>query len=80
MLLWSTSAQNLPFQGGHLYVGGALHRYPPQTIDFVGSVEFPIPIDASMVGTRRVFQLWYADPGDAQGVGLADALSAYFCP
>ena len=80
VLLWSTSAADLPFQGGHLYLGGALHRYPAQAIDFVGAVEYSIPIDASMVGTRRCFQLWFQDPGDAHGVGLSDALSAYVCP
>lgn len=80
VLLWSTSAADQPFHGGHLYLGGALHRYPAQSIDFVGAVEYSIPVDASMVGTRRCFQLWFQDPGDAQGIGLSDALSAYVCP
>jgi hypothetical protein len=33
-----------------------------------------------MVGTRRYFQLWFADSGDPFGSGLSDGLRLYFCP
>ncbi len=80
VLVTSTHPQSLPFQGGTLYVGGPLRRYAPQTIDFFGSVQYPIPISPAMVGTRRFFQLWFADAGDPWGSGLSDGLRLYFCP
>lgn len=80
VLFSGSSAQNVPFQGGALYVGGPLRRYASRTMDFFGAVEYPIPVTPSMVGTRRFFQLWFADPGDAFGSGLSDGLRLYFCP
>ena len=73
-------AANTPFQGGTLYVGGPLRRYPPRTMDFTGAAEYPVTITPAMVGTRRFFQLWFADAGDAYGSGLSDGLQLYFCP
>ena len=80
VLFCGTSSQSLPFQGGTLYVAGPLRRYAPQTLDFFGSVQYSVPITPALVGTRRYFQLWFADAGDAYGVGLSDGLRLYFCP
>ena len=80
VLFTGSLPQNLPFQGGTLYVAGPLRRYPPRTVDFFGSVQYPIPITPAMVGTRRYFQLWFADSGDPFGSGLSDGLRLYFCP
>lgn len=80
LLFSGPTAASIPFQGGTLYVGAPLRRYPPGSMDFSGSAEFPVPIDASMVGTRRFFQIWFADSGDAFGSGLSDGLQLYFCP
>ena len=43
-------------------------------------IEIPISVDASMIGTRRSYQLWFQDPGDPFGVGLSDAVTFFFCP
>ncbi|MBK7643925.1 MAG: matrixin family metalloprotease [Planctomycetes bacterium] len=80
VLLSGTQRANLPFQGGTLYLGGALRRYPPATLDFFGGIELHVPVAPALVGTRRFYQLWFADAGDAFGVGLSDALQVYFCP
>jgi len=70
----------VPFAGGTLLVGGPWTRHGVQTFDFVGSVTYSIPIDATMVGTRRFYQIWFQDPGDPFGIGLTDALAVQFCP
>jgi hypothetical protein len=80
VLFCGQQSASTPFQGGTLYVGGPLRRYAARTLDFVGGVEYSIPITPALVGTRRYFQLWFADAGDAFGVGLSDGLQLYFCP
>lgn len=80
VLFTGSQPQSLPFQGGTLYIAGPLRRYPPQVVDFFGSVQYSIPITPAMVGTRRYFQLWFADNGDPFGSGLSDGLRLYFCP
>ena len=70
----------VPFAGGTLLVAGPWTRHGVQTFDFVGSVTYSIPIDATMVGTRRFYQIWFQDLGDPFGVGLTDAFAVQFCP
>lgn len=71
---------SVPFAGGTLLVAGPWTRHGVQAFDFVGSATFTIPIDASMVGTRRCYQIWFQDAADPFGVGLTDALAVQFCP
>jgi len=80
VLFHGPAAQSVPFLGGTLYVAGPWTRLAPATLDFVGGVAYSIPITAAEVGTRRFFQLWFSDPGDAFGVGLSNGLQLYFCP
>lgn len=65
---------------GPLWVGGQLRRYAIQNADFFGSCEFAIPIQASMLETRRTYQLWYQDVNHPAGAAWSDALQLYFCP
>jgi hypothetical protein len=68
----------LPFQGGTLWVAGP-HRREQLFSFFLGFVELEVPIDATMVGSTRNYQLWFQDPGDPRGVGLSNALEVTFC-
>ncbi len=78
----------LPLGNGYRCVGGAIHRYPVQTVDFVGladlSVDFDAPPDASgriEPGSTWCFQFWYRDPaGGGAAFNLSNGLSATFCP
>jgi hypothetical protein len=80
MFVWSHSPAATPFQGGLLLLGPPHHRTPIQQVSWFGSAELPVPIDASMVGTRRYYQYWYHDPGDPFGSGLSDGLEVLFHP
>lgn len=80
MFVWSHSPAVTPFQGGFLLLGPPHHRTPIQQVSWFGSAELAVPIDASMVGTRRYYQYWYHDPGDPFGSGLSDGLEVLFHP
>jgi hypothetical protein len=74
------TAQNRPFQGGTVLVGAPIRREQLFQFDFTGWVELSIPIDSSMIGSTRHYQLWFQDQGDAFGTGLSDAVQVGFCP
>ena len=80
LFFWSSTPGQQPFAGGQLYLAPPFHRTPAQSIGWLGSVVLEVPIDASMVGTRRYYQLWYADPNDPFGVGLSQGLEVLFYP
>jgi hypothetical protein len=80
VLFYGSSAASTPWLGGTLYVGGSLVRARVTQLDSFGSLFQPIPIDASMVGTTRYYQLWFADAGDPFGAGVSNAVSIAFCP
>jgi hypothetical protein len=80
VLFHGSAAGATPWMGGMLYVAGPLQREPRAQFDFVGGVLVPIPIDASMIGTTRYYQLWFQDPGDPFGVGISNAVAVTFCP
>jgi len=69
-----------PFMGGTLYSAGPFVRDRYFQFDAQGSMRLRVPVSAGMVGQTRHYQVWYADAGDAFGVGLSDALRATFCP
>jgi hypothetical protein len=79
---WSAQPDSKPFLGGTLWVKTPVRRLGLKTSDLAGSVTYPIPVDATMPGTRRHFQFWFRDPlqNDNTGVGLSAALEVRFCP
>jgi len=79
VLFYGPSAASIPWMGGTLYVNGPYQRQPRAQFDFFGGLALPIPIDASMIGSTRYYQLWFPDPGDAFGVGMSNAVAVTFC-
>jgi hypothetical protein len=85
---YGPNAIELPFGNGYRCVGGAIHRYPVQTVDFFGiasrQVDFDAPPDASgriEAGSTWCFQFWYRDPaGGGAAYNLSNGLRATFCP
>jgi hypothetical protein len=80
VLFWGPAAASTPWMGGTLYVDGPYQRQVTTQLDFFGGAAIAIPIDATMIGATRYFQLWFQDAGDAFGVGLTNGVSATFCP
>lgn len=82
LVIWSTGPAQIPFQGGTLWLAPPLAR----DVSFQWAPDFtahvPIPIDPTMVGQDRYYQLWYRDPAhpDGYGVGLSSALRVSFGP
>ena len=75
------SAQ-IPFFGHTLFVQPPLARLPIQSTDLAGGLAYAIPIDPTMVETTRFYQVWFRDPqqADGTGVALSSALEVRFCP
>ncbi len=80
LFFWSSTPGLQPFAGGQIYLSPPFHRTPVQSVGWLGSSALQVPIDASMIGTRRYYQLWYADPNDPFGVGLSQGLEVLFYP
>lgn len=80
-LLSSSDRAELPFAGGHLLLRPPIERSAPLRLDELGGARIPIPISSEMAGTRRVYQLLFADParGDGRAVGLSNAVDVLFC-
>lgn len=67
-----------PFAGGTIHVAAPYRR--EAAFSFSNSTtRVVVPVDPSLIGTTRVYQLWFVDPGDPFGVGLSDALAVTFC-
>ena len=77
---WSNQAGSMPFAGGELLMRAPFHRLPLEQLDWLGSAHVDVPIDASMVGTTRYYQVWYLDPGDPWGIGLSEGLEVTIYP
>lgn len=78
-VLFSGNAQaNRPYAGGTLYASAPFTRVANFTLEF-GEADVAVPVDASMVGTTRYYQMWFRDSGDAFGFGLTDAVAITFC-
>jgi len=67
-----------PFAGGTIHVATPYRREGSFTFQSLKG-KAVVPIDPSMIGTTRVYQLWFVDPADPFGVGLSDALAVTFC-
>lgn len=82
ILYYGYARDSKPFQGGTLLVKTPVRRMGVAQTDFFGTVSYPVPIDASMPGTKRFYQFWYRDPfvPDGTNVGLSAALEVEFCP
>lgn len=80
ILFYGTQPIATPFFGGTLYAGGPLKRDLTTTFGIFGDLYVPIPVTPAMVGQTRVYQLWYQDSGDANGVGLSNGIQVTFCP
>jgi len=80
ILLDSPTQNQVPFQGGTLWIGPTIHRGPRFTLDGIGYVSIPIPVGAGMIGMTRFYQAWFRDPQQSDGtaVGLSDAGCATF--
>ena len=80
ILFSGPAPQNRPFQGGTLLVGPPIRREQLFHFDFFGWAELSVPVDPSMAGTSRCYQIWFLDSGDPWGIGLTDAMQVGFCP
>jgi hypothetical protein len=71
----------VPFLGGTLLVAGPIRREALTVFDAAGAVEVRIPLDASLVGVQRNYQLWSRDRHhpDGKGTGSTDAVEVHFC-
>ncbi|MFM7299340.1 MAG: hypothetical protein ACKO4Q_19210, partial [Planctomycetota bacterium] len=76
----SLQTQTRPFLGGRLYLAPPLKRYPRLKTDFLGYALRDIPIETWLVGQTLYFQVWYEDPGSAQGAALTEALRVFVYP
>ena len=84
-LAWSQVMRSLqmqaqPYLGGRLYLAPPLKRYPRVKTDFLGYAIRDIPIEPWLVGQTLYFQVWYEDPGSAQGAALTEALRVFVYP
>jgi hypothetical protein len=82
-VLYSSSAPAAtPFFNGFLCAQAPIQRSPVMALDAVGHAEVAIPIDVSMLGTKRYYGWWMRDPGQADGTGVAlsNGLAVTFCP
>jgi hypothetical protein len=80
VLFYGAGEASTPFMGGTLNVAGPYVRVKPMRFNFIGSAGTFVPVDASMVGRTRWYQVWFPDAGDPFGVGLSDGLRVTFCP
>ena len=95
ILFYGTLADETPFFGGTLCVGGTLRRYgaevsggsPPGQQDCTGTYSFPVTqarLAAAGIASPQTIhlQILYRDPPhpDGTGAGLTDALEATICP
>ena len=80
ILFYGAQPTSSPFFGGTLYAGGPLKRAMTMTFGAFGDLYAPIPVTPAMIGQTRVYQLWYQDSGDANGVGLSNGVQVTFCP
>ena len=80
VLFYGSAEASIPFMGGTLNVAGPYRRAFPLRFNFLGIGTTTIPIDATLVGRTRLYQLWFPDAGDPFGVGLSNGLRVNFCP
>ena len=76
----SLQTQTRPYLGGRLYLAPPLKRYPRVKTDFLGYAIREIPFEPWLVGQTVYFQVWYEDPGSAQGAALSEALRVFVYP
>ncbi|MFT4538281.1 MAG: hypothetical protein ACI835_000714 [Planctomycetota bacterium] len=69
---------SIPYAGGTLYAGPPFTRVANFSLQF-GEAFVDIPIDPSMIGITRYYQMWYSDPADAFGFGLTNGIAITFC-
>lgn len=74
------TAAAAPFFGGTLLVQRPLRRERMFQFDFLGGVALNLPVTPQLVGTTRLYQLWFQDAGDPWGVGLSNAVRVAYCP
>jgi serine protease AprX len=80
LVIWGSSSNSAPFQGGFLCVGGTPTRGPGIMITPAGTATTAIPVTGAMVGTTEYFQWWFRDPPAAFGTGLSNGLQVQYCP
>lgn len=80
IVITGATAQAMPFFGGTLCVASPFSRSQVLTTDSSGSLTYQVPLDVSLNGAKRHFQVWFRDAAhpDGTGVGLSNALSTYF--
>ena len=62
MLMHGPGRLGHPFFGGTLWINVPITRIQPILLDSNGSGSRWIPVDSSMVGVQRNYQLWFRDP------------------
>lgn len=79
VLFYGAGEAASPFMGGTLNVAPPYVRARPMRFNFLGSAGASVPVDASLEGRTRWYQLWFPDANDPFGVGLSDGLRVTFC-
>jgi hypothetical protein len=80
ILFYGSAPASKPFMGGTLYSSGPYVRDRAFTFGFFGDLSVQVSLDPTMIGTTRVYQLWFKDSGDPFGVGLSNGVEVTFCP
>lgn len=80
ILFYGSAPASQPFMGGTLYSSGPYVRDTYFTFGFFGDLSMQVALDPTMIGTTRVYQLWFKDSGDPLGVGLSNGVEVTFCP
>jgi hypothetical protein len=81
VVLFSSPQQgSTPFHGGTMLLGPGTVRRASTPADINGRAEFPIALNAGMIGTVVNFQATFNDPQALDGFGSADALHVEICP
>ena len=74
IILSGPTRSTLPFFGGTLWIGAPYERERVFAFQATAA-RVTIDVPAGVVpGDSRFYQLWFADPGDPQGVGLSHGL------
>ncbi|MBL8858526.1 MAG: hypothetical protein JNL28_08490 [Planctomycetes bacterium] len=79
ILFSSPTSASVAFNGGTLYLGGALTRVANFQLDLSGARSIAIPVLPGMVGTNINYQAMFRDPGASFGYGITHALHVRFC-
>lgn len=82
LVFFGSRAAAVPFFLASRWVAAPVNRLPVHTMNASGSTSYPIPVQASMVGTTRFYQAYLRDTQhpDGTGVIVSNGLRVVFSP